>query len=58
MCSAVNVLPKSNKILNLTNRDVFKLNVSHINGIFDKSAFMLTSAVFNTRQHVDSTRVF
>ena len=26
--------------------------------IYDKTAAMVTSAVFNTRQHVDSTRVF
>ena len=32
MWSSVNVLPKGRKISDLTNRDVFQLNVSWING--------------------------
>ena len=32
MWSSVNVLPNSRKVSDLTNRDVFQLNVSWING--------------------------
>ena len=53
MWSAANILKKSPKTSDLTNRDV-----SQLMEFFYKSDAMVTSAVFDARQHVASATVF
>ena len=58
MGSAVNVLPNSPKISDLTNRDVLLLNLSLLMENLDKSAAVQISTVFGTCEHIDSRKVF
>ena len=51
---AVNVLTNNAKISYLIKRDVFQLNLCWINGKLRKNFFVQISAVFGTREHVDS----
>ena len=58
MWSALNVLPNSLKISDLTNKDLFQLNFFRSMESCDKSVAMVVYLVFNIREHVDSPRVF
>ena len=51
---AVNVLTNNAKISYLIKRDVFQLNLCWINGKLRKNFVVQISAVFGTREHVDS----
>ena len=53
MQSAVNMLPNSPKISDLTKRNVSQLNFSKINGKWDKSAAVEVLAVFGTRRDLE-----
>ena len=54
----VNVLPNSPKISDLTKGDFFQLNFPGLMENWNKSAPVQLSAMFGTREHVDSLRVF
>ena len=54
----MNVLRNSPNTSDLTNRDVSQTMCLRLLEIYDKSSSMVTAAVFNTRQHDASTRVF
>ena len=52
MLSGVNALTNSPKILHITKRDVFRLDLFHSDQKYDKDADVETSIVFGTVYHV------